>query len=84
MAYNVYHFEISNKLSCKFLVQKMASDVYESCNGGKGGLNVFVCVCVCRGDWLSEKLSGQVQLTVHLPRWGVLQVLSFQPCCGQN
>ena len=40
---------------------------------------MFLCVCVCRGDWASEKLSGRVQLEGHLPRWQVLQNFSFQP-----
>ena len=61
VAYNVYHFEISNKLSLKFLVQKMACppgnrymnlDVREGVWGGGGGgvvgLNVFVCMHVRR------------------------------------
>ena len=36
-------------------------------------------LCVCGGDWASEKLSGRVQLEGHLPRWRVLQNFSFQP-----
>ena len=61
MAYNVDHFEISNNLSCRFLVQKHTKlpsawwSLHESCKGGGGGLDVL---CVCGGDWASEKLSG--------------------------
>ena len=53
MAYNVNHFEISNKLSRKFLVQKhtkwlLPGDRYMNHvreRGVGGGANVFLCVC---------------------------------------
>ena len=45
----------------------------------EGGLNV-ICVCVELGDWVSEKLSGRVQLEGHSPKWRALQNFSFQPC----
>ena len=36
--------------------------------GGGGGVNVFR-VCVELGDWVSENLSGLVQLEGHSPKW---------------
>ena len=31
-----------------------------------------LCICVELGDWVSEKLSGQVQLKGHFHKWRVL------------
>ena len=71
MAYNVYHFEISNKLSRKLLVRKHTKmdstwwSLHESCKGaGPGGRAkcvFFFFWCVCGEDWASEKLSGRVK-----------------------
>ena len=82
MAFNVYHFEIFNKLGRKFLVKKkwlLLGDRYVNHVREGGGSKCF-SLCVGGGDWASEKLSGRVQLEVHLPRWRVLQNFSFQPC----
>ena len=47
--------------------------------GRRGGGCLMLSVCVELGDWASEKLSVQVQLEGHSPKWRALRNLSFQP-----
>ena len=85
MAYNVYHSEISNKLSCKFLVQKLEwfPPGYRYMNhvkkGGGGRVECFfVCVCAEENRRVKNCL-GECSLKVTRPDGGCSKILVSNP-----
>ena len=71
--------QVKFKKQLSFGDRHMNPDVREGVVvAGGGGAKCF-CLYLCAEETRREKLSGQVQLEGHSPRWPVLQNFSFQP-----